>query len=214
VTSDISISITIVVLAALSLGAVSVFSLALWRRLSEEQAARTAAIIKATELLTERATREEVRDIVTRAYEDIYLPKLKDELRGLLPADVTPAMVLETLERIGVRIPDPAPELPDEELLRKVRGWCTEGIYLAEEAARQNKKRGFLLEPADKRRIALDYVRKNISEERLTFDGQRLVLEFELVFAQFARGELTPPVGPASDPRAVEPARAVEPSPS
>ncbi len=189
----------------IALGRILAAVAGLERQATQEARTTTARLDALSAALTERPTVTVLRDVLETLWLQKQEPALREAVKSSLPADLTAALVIEALERIGVHVPPPPPELPDEQLVRKVRAWCAEGIYLAEEAARQNKKRGFLLEAADKRRVALEYVTKNLREERLTFESARLTTEFDIVFAQFARGELTPPVGPASDPRGPSP---------
>lgn len=127
-------------------------------------------------------TLEELRSINKQALEAVQ-PQLESAVKAALPADVNRALIMETLERIGLEVPPPPPELPDEELRTLVHDLMVKGIALAEETARQNKKGNKPYDGLDKRRVCLNFVRAELADRRREYPESRLASELETTLA-------------------------------
>ena len=132
--------------------------------------------------LAKMPTLEELRGINTQLTTNL-LPEMSAAVKAALPADVDRALIMETLERIGVEIPPPPPVIPDAELQQRVRDLLMQGIALAEETARQNHKAKKPYDGPDKRRVCLNYVRSKLEEQRVEYGESRLALDLETTLA-------------------------------
>lgn len=168
----------VLLIAALSSVTTLVLAFFTWRALlavNAESTVRSSALMAAVSKLP---TLEETRSINRELLESTQ-EEMTAAVRAALPADLTPSMVMETLERVGVHVPPPLPVLPDPELQAITADFIGQGIALAEETARQNLKAGKPYAGIDKRRVCLNYVRDRLREKGLEYPESRLALDLE-----------------------------------
>lgn len=154
----------------IALGRIMAAFSALERQMTNSERFTNARLENLTTSLNERPSTTVLRDVLQTEWKERIEPGLRSTVTDSLPKDLTAALVIEALERIGVTIPQPPPPVPDDQLLNKVREWVQEGVRLAEQASRNSPE----LTSADKFRIAQKYVIKRLMEHQLQFDLERL----------------------------------------
>lgn len=100
-----------------------------------------------------------------------------------LPTDITGARLIEVLEKHGIRVPPPLPELLPEELTQKLHTWASEGVALADQARRASPK----LTRLDKFHVARTYVLDRLTELRVEVPPRRIAEAIEAEVARFYR---------------------------
>lgn len=148
---------------------------ALERQAATENRATQARLDALVEAVTARPSTTLVRDILQTEWKERFEPGLRAAVQDSLPKDLTAALVIEALERIGVEVPRPPPPVPDDQLLARVQEWVRAGVHLAEQAAKNSPD----LQPADKFRIAQNFVLERMRETRTEFPLERLAMLIE-----------------------------------
>lgn len=100
-----------------------------------------------------------------------------------LPTDVTGARLIELLEKHGIRVPPPVPQLLDAELEQKLAGWADEGVALADQAKRASPR----INRLDKFRVAQRFVTDRLTELRVEVPPRRVTETIEAAVARFYR---------------------------
>lgn len=154
---------------------------AIERQVTNDSRATHARLDALVNSVTERPSTTVLRDVLQTEWKERIEPGLRATVQDSLPKDLTAALVIEALERIGVEVPRPPPPVPDDQLLTKVREWVQEGVRLAEQAGKNSPE----LMSGDKFRIAQKFVLQRLQEHQLEFSLERLAqLIEEAVYLQ------------------------------
>lgn len=100
-----------------------------------------------------------------------------------LPADVTGARLIELLERHGIRVPPPLPVMTPDEVRARVKGWCAEGVRLADQQRRASPRTTRL----DQFSTAKTYVLDQMKRARVELDDRQVGLFIEQAVSDLKR---------------------------